>query len=255
MHGLSTPASSPRPDPALRDLFAAEARREFRGDLIRVSVLALLAFGIACLIPFARTMQLSGPMEVVPGTLVDIRRYKNEKREVGVYAFVDHVGRARETTSSMEPGEFAIGDIVYVIYSLEDEDFSRPVNASERYMREAFIGLTIVQSLLAALAFAWFWRRYRERLRLVREGVARQGGAARIVERQVPIAGIPRQWRLCVPHFDEPTMRWRDVVSSWRDAPVPILDESTAVPPTLFDPRDARRRWQPLGWLAPEARR
>ena len=239
----------------MRDLFAAEARREFRSDLIRVSVLALLAIGVACVIPFARTMQLSGPMEVVPGTLVDIRHYRNERREVGVYAFVDDAGRARETTSSMEPGEFAIGDIVDVIYSLDDEDFSRPVNASERYMREAFIILAIIQSLLAALAFAWFQRCYRQRTHLAREGVTRDGGGARIVERNVPIPGIPRQWRLCVAHFDERTMQWREVRSSWRDAPAPSLCAATGIPPTLFDPVDARRHWQPLGWLAPEVRR
>jgi hypothetical protein len=255
MHDTSTHTTSPPSNPAMRDLFAAEARREFRGDLIRVSVLAVLAIGVACVIPFARTMQLSGPMEVVPGTLVDIRRYNNERREVGVYAFVDRAGRERETTSSMEPGEFVVGDVVDVIYSLDDEDFSRPVNSSERYMREAFIILTIVQSLLAVLAFAWFQRRYRQRIYLAREGVARDGGAARIVGRQVPIPGIPRQWRLCVAHFDERTMQWREVRSSWRDAPAPSLDAATAIPPTLFDPLDAKRRWQPLGWLAPEVRR
>lgn len=240
------------PSPQLA-LFAREARREARGDLIRFAFLAVLALGLILIVPFAHTMTHGGRLEVARGTLVDIRRYVNERREVGVYDFVDRDGRAREATASMEPGAVAPGTVVDVIYSLDDEGFARPVNAGERFLRESLVVLALMQSLFALAVLAWGRRRYRTRIALLQHGVARTGGASRIQQRKVPLPGMPRQWRLCVSHFDVGSARWHEVRSSWRDAPAPQLAADTPLPPTWFDPHDPRRCWQPLGRLAPEA--
>lgn len=237
---------------ATRKMLHEEIRREWRGGLNRFWLTAAVTVLLASGIPFAKTMSAGSGLEVAPGELVRVQTYPNETRVIGFYAFTDAQGRHQEARASMEPGERTVGDKVEILYNPDDLSFSRPLHSSEYLLHFFFIGITAFQAIFSAGVLAWVVRVRRFRENMLRTGIAVSGHTPRIRERQVPIPGIPRQWQLCVAHFDDQRMCWREYASSWRDVPAPELDEKSPIPPTLFDASNAARYWQPLGMLDPQ---
>lgn len=252
---MSEPINPGSPAAALPDtllqLLTGELRREWRNGLKGVGLMLLITLLLACGIPFAKTMTAGGNLDLAPGLLVAIRHYPNERREVGVYAFTDQQGHPRTATSSMEPGARRIGEQVEILYSLEDAQFARPLNSGERFLYGFLVGITACLAMVAACMLAWVWRVRRVREQMLRDGWCAVGSSPRIRFLQVPLPYLPQQWCLCVSHFDERNMLWREYRSSWRTVPEAQLHANTPIPPTLFDTRKPARYWQALGRLDP----
>lgn len=229
---------------ATRKMLRAEIRREWRGGLNRFWLSAAAMVLLASGIPFAKTMSAGSELETAPGELVRVEAYPNETRVVGIYAFTDAQGRSQEARASMDAGERTVGDKVEILYNPDDLSFSRPVDGGERFLHFFFIGVTAFQAIFSAGILAWVVRVRRSRETKMRSGIVVSGHAPRIRERQASIPGIPRQWQLCVAHFDDQRMCWREYRSSWRDAPAPCLDKESPLPPTLFDADNGANYWQ-----------